>query len=55
MKANKHKKPFIYQPRDLVWLHLRKERFLSKRKNKLAPRVDGSFEIIVRVGDMNSV
>ena len=35
--ANKHKKQVVFQPGGLVWIHLRKERFLSKRKNKLMP------------------
>ena len=33
-----------------MWVHLRKERFLSKRKSKLMPRSDGPFEIIEKVG-----
>ncbi|KAJ0043596.1 hypothetical protein Pint_19175 [Pistacia integerrima] len=50
-KANKHRKPKLFQPRDLVWIHLRNERFPSKRKSKLAPRADGPFEIVERVND----
>lgn len=26
-KVNKHRKKVVYEPRDLVWVHLRKERF----------------------------
>jgi len=37
--------------RDLVWIHLRKECFPSKRKNKLIPRFDGPFEVVKRVND----
>lgn len=44
-------KPSTFQPRDLVWLHLRKGRFPSKRKSKLTPKADGPFEVITRVGD----
>ena len=29
----------------LVWLHLRKDRFLTKRKLKLSPRGDGPFQV----------
>ena len=36
-QANKHKKNVQYQPGDLVWIHLRKECFPSKRKSKLIP------------------
>jgi len=50
-KANKNRKQKVFQPGDLVWLHLRKERFPSKRKNKLMPRADGPFRVIKRVGD----
>lgn len=32
-------------------MHLRKERFPSKRKSKLMPKAEGLFEIIARVGD----
>jgi len=48
--ANKHKREIHFQPGDLVWIHLRKERFPSKRKSKLMPRSDGPFEIIEKVG-----
>jgi len=34
-----------------VWIHLRKERFPSKRKNKLIPREDGPFEVLERMND----
>ena len=50
-RANKHQKPIHFQPGDLVWVHLRKERFPSKRKSKLAPRADGPFEVLERIGD----
>ena len=50
-QANKHKKKMVFQPGDLVWVHLRKERFPTKRKSKLMPRADGPFEILERVND----
>jgi len=31
---------------DLVWLHLRKDRFLELRKFKLMPRADGPFKVL---------
>jgi len=34
-----------------VWVHLRKERFHSKRKSKLMPRADGPFEVHQKVND----
>jgi len=50
-QANKHKKNVAFQLGDMVWIHLRKERFPSKRKSKLMPRADGPFEILKRVND----
>ena len=38
-------------PGDLVWIHLRKERFPQKRKSKLMPRADGPFEVLEKVSD----
>ena len=40
-----------FEPRDLAWIHLRKERFPSKRKNKLMPRADGPFKVLEKVND----
>jgi len=47
--ANKHKKKKVYQPGDLMWIHLRKERFPSKRKNKLTARAGGPFEVLEKI------
>jgi len=49
-KANKHRKQFEFQPGDLVWLYLKKERFPSKRKDKLMLRSVGPFEVMEKVG-----
>ena len=49
-QANKHKKEVHFQPRDLVRIHMRKERFPSKRKSNIVPRSDGPFEILGKVG-----
>jgi len=50
-QANRHRRKVVFQPGDLVWVHLRKERFPSKRKTKLMPRADGPFEVLERVND----
>jgi len=50
-KANKHKRQLEFKPGDLVWLHLGKERFPSRRKNKLMARSDGPFKILEKVGN----
>jgi len=34
-----------------VWIHLRKERFSSKRKNKLMQRADGPLEVLEYIND----
>ena len=47
--ANKGRKMISFEPGDLVWIHLSKGRFPSKRKSKLMPRVDGPFRIIEKV------
>jgi len=50
-QANKHKKKVAFQHGDLVWIHLRREKFPSKRKNKLKPRADGPFEVVEKIND----
>ena len=50
-KINKLKKPMIFEEGDLVWLHLRKDRFPDERKSKLAPRGDGPFKVLKRIND----
>ena len=41
--GDKGRKQLILEPGDLVWLHLRKDRFPEVRKSKLMPRADGPF------------
>ena len=41
----------MFKPRDLVWVHMRKERFPSKRKTILDPRRSGSYKVLERIGD----
>lgn len=36
---------------DLVWIHLRKDRFPNLRKNKLLPKAVGPFLITAKMGD----
>jgi len=42
-QAKKHKKEVHFQHGDLVWIHIRNERFRSKCKYKLMPGSDGPF------------
>ena len=37
-QANKGRKKVVFEPRDWVWVHMRKERFPEQRKSKLQPR-----------------
>jgi hypothetical protein len=39
------------EPGDLVWLHLRNDRFPVLRKSKLMPRADGPFKIVEKIND----
>jgi len=48
-QPNKHRKQIIFNPSD--WVHLRKERFPSKRKSKLMARADGPFEVLERINN----
>ena len=50
-KSSKHKKKVIFQPRNLVWVYLRKDRFPQKRRSKLSSRADGPFEILERINN----
>jgi len=51
VQAHKHKKRLVFQPGDLVWVNVRKERFSFKRSPKLMPREEGPFEILGRAND----
>jgi hypothetical protein len=48
---NKHRKKVLFEPGDLVWIHLCKEHFLEQRKSKLMPRGDGPFHILAKIND----
>jgi hypothetical protein len=48
---NKHRKKVLFEPGDLVWIHLRKERFSDQRKSKLMPRGDGPFCVLAKIND----
>jgi hypothetical protein len=48
---NKHRKKMLFEPGDLVWIHLRKERFPEQRKSKLMPRGDGPFRVLAKINN----
>jgi hypothetical protein len=41
----------VFEVGDLVWLHLRKDRFPDLHKSKLMPRADGPFKVIEKISD----
>ena len=48
---NKGKREIVFEEGDLVWLHLRKDRFPTKRKSKLSPRGDGPFQVLKKINN----
>jgi hypothetical protein len=49
--ASKGHKEVKLEPGDLVWLHLRKERFPELRKSKLMSPAAGPFKILAKIND----
>ncbi|GKC03045.1 RNA-directed DNA polymerase [Tanacetum coccineum] len=50
-RINKHRKWVLFREGDLVWIHLRKERFPAGRFGKLKPRADGPCRVLKRIND----
>ncbi|WVZ76493.1 hypothetical protein U9M48_024468 [Paspalum notatum var. saurae] len=51
LAGSKGRKQVLFEAGDLVWLHLRKERFLDFRKSKLMPRAAGPFKVLEKIND----
>jgi hypothetical protein len=51
LASDKVRKQFIFEPGELVWLHLRKDWFPALRKSKLMPRADGPFKVLEPIND----
>jgi hypothetical protein len=49
--TNKCRKKIVFEQGDLVWVHLRKDRFPDQRKSKLQPRADGPFKVLHKIND----
>ena len=54
-RFNAKKKERIFEEGDLVWIHLRKERFPHERNSKLKPRGDGPFKVLKRINNNSYV
>jgi hypothetical protein len=44
LAGDKGRKQLVFEPGELVWLHLRKDRFPALRKSKLMAWADGPFK-----------
>ena len=51
LAGDKGRKHVVFAPGDLVWLHLRKDRFPDLRKSKLMPRADVPFKVLEKIND----
>ncbi|WVZ97736.1 hypothetical protein U9M48_043250, partial [Paspalum notatum var. saurae] len=49
--GNKGRKHVTFAPGDMVWLHLRKDRFPTLRRSKLMPRAAGPFKVLTKIND----
>ena len=50
-QANKGSKKVVFEPRDGVWLHMRKKWFSIQRHSELLPRGDRPFQLIEMIND----
>ncbi|RDY03501.1 Retrovirus-related Pol polyprotein, partial [Mucuna pruriens] len=50
-EANKGHVKVTFEPGDCVWVHRRKEKFPTRRKYKLQPREDETFQVLERIND----
>jgi hypothetical protein len=51
ISGDKGRKQLDFTPGDLLWLHLRKERFPDLRKSKLLPKADGAFKVLKKINE----
>ncbi|KAK1680887.1 hypothetical protein QYE76_041735, partial [Lolium multiflorum] len=49
--GDRGRKHVVFDVGDLVWLHLRKDRFPALRKSKLMPRAAGPFKVLEKIND----
>ena len=49
--VDKGRRKLIFEPRDLIWMHLRKDRFPELRKSKLMPRAAVPFKVLKQINE----
>jgi hypothetical protein len=49
--GSKGRKLVTFEPGDMVWLHLQKDRFPALRRSKLMPRAAGPFKVLTKIND----
>jgi hypothetical protein len=49
--GSKGRKLDTFEPGDLVWLHLHKDRFPTLHRSKLMPRTAGPFKVLQKIND----
>ncbi|GKC62409.1 hypothetical protein Tco_1095007, partial [Tanacetum coccineum] len=50
-QENKHCERVVFQEGDLVWIHMRKERFSAGRFEKFKPGIGGPFQVQKKIND----
>ena len=50
-QRDKHRRQQTFKVGDLVWIHLRKERFPKQPNSKLSPRADGPFKVVQKINN----
>src|ERR1041385_7407453 len=48
---NQSRKQVLFQPGDMVWVHLRKDRFPELQNSKLKPRGAGLYKVLAKIND----
>ena len=49
--GSKGRKLVTFEPGDMAWLHLRKDRFPALRRSKLMHRAAGPFKVLTKIND----
>src|SRR4051812_44886135 len=48
---NQSRKQVLFQPGDMIWVHLRKDRLQGLRDSKLKPRGAGPYKVLAKIND----